>query len=138
MRPRHESCTLCCISSAIDAASQPFMTRTVSLLCALAAALIGCGTALPISLVLSDRSTGARYVGAVVSSGVALATASIEINGVFYSGKFDPSNDNFVALLVGTGGDLLHCVFHFDLRTRIGVGECLGAGARRFDVTLSD
>ncbi len=114
------------------------MTRTVPLLCALAAALIGCSTALPTSLVLSDRSTGARFVGAVVSSGEAQATASIEINGVFYSGKFDPSNGNAVALLVGTGGDLLHCVFHFDPRTRTGVGECQLARARRFDVTLSD
>ena len=114
------------------------MTRTAPLLCALTAALIGCRTALPANLVLSDRSTGARYVGAVVSSGEALATASIEINGVFFSGKFDPYNGNAVAILVGTGGDLMHCVFHFDPTTRIGDGECLRAGARRLDATLSD
>jgi hypothetical protein len=41
-------------------------------------------------------------------------TASIEINGMFFSGKFDPSNSNAVATLVGTGSDLLHCVLHFD------------------------
>ena len=114
------------------------MTRTAPVFCALAATLLGCSTALPGSLVLSNRSTGDRYVGAVASSGEALATASIEINGVFFSGKFDPSNGNAVAVLVGSGGDLLNCVFHFDPRTHVGVGECLQPGSRRFDVILSD
>ncbi len=63
-------------------------------------------------------------------------TVSIEINGVFFSGKFDPSGED--AVLVGTGADLLHCVFHFDPRTHAGAGECLLSGHQRFDVTLSD
>ena len=122
----------------IVTASWALMTQTVPLLCALAAALVGCSTAPPASLVLSDRATGTRYVGAVVTSGETSATASIEINGVLFSGMFDPSNGNAVAILVGTGGDFLHCVFHFDPRMRTGDGECLRAGARRFDVTLSN
>ena len=114
------------------------MTRTPPLLYALAATLVGCSTALPANLVLSNRATGDRYVGAVASNGDALATASIQINGVFFSGKFDPSNANAVAVLVGSGGDILNCLFHFDPRTRTGAGECLQPGPRLFDVRLSD
>lgn len=114
------------------------MTRTAALLCVLASTLMGCSTSPPVRLVLLNRATGSRYVGTVVANREASMTASIEVNGLFFSGKFDPSSGNAVTTLVGTGGDLLQCVFHFDLRTRTGVGECMQAGPRSFAVTLSD
>jgi len=85
-----------------------------------------------------DRAAGSRYFGTVVANREASMTASIEINGVFFSGDFDPSSGNAVTTLVGTGGDLLHCVFRLDPRTRTGVGECMQSGPRRYEVTLSD
>ena len=63
-------------------------------------------------------------------------TVSLEINGVFFRGKFDPTSEE--AVLIGTGADLLHCVFHFDPRTHAGAGECLQSGLQRFDVTLAN
>lgn len=114
------------------------MTRTTALLCVLASSLMGCNTSPPARLVLLDPAAGSRYFGTVVANREASMTASIEVNGVFFSGKFDPSNGNAVITLVGTGSDLLHCVFHLDPRTRTGVGECMQSGPRRFEVTLSD
>ena len=114
------------------------MTRTAMLSCVLASTLMGCATPPPARLVLLNRATGSQYAGTVVSNREGLMTVSIEINGIFFSGKFDASNGNTVATLVGSGSDLLQCVFHFDTNGRTGVGECTQAGSRRFQVTLAD
>jgi hypothetical protein len=114
------------------------MKSTAPILCALTATLIGCASPQPARLVLLNRSTGDRYVGAVVPDQEGAMTVSIEINHVFFSGRFDPSNGNTGALLVGSGGDVLHCDFHIDQKARTGTGECLRAGPQRFDVTLSN
>jgi hypothetical protein len=113
------------------------MKSIAPMLLALATILIGCMTARPTRLVLLDSSTGARFVGAAVQGADASMTASIEINGVSFRGKFNPSDNGAPALLVGTGSDLLHCMLRFDARTRIGTGKCVQAGVQRFDVTLS-
>jgi len=113
------------------------MKSNAPMLLALATILIGCMTARPTRLVLLDPSTGARFVGAVVPGADASMTASIDINGVSFRGKFHPSDSGTAALLVGTGSDLLHCTLRFDAQTRTGSGQCVHAGAQRFDVTLS-
>ena len=116
------------------------MTRTAVLLCVLAAAFAGCASSPPARLVLLNRATGSRHVGTVVASNrEASMMASIEINGVHFNGRFGPSKEGSdVVNLLGSGGDLLHCVFHLDPRTRTGTGECAQTGARSFDATLSD
>ena len=115
------------------------MTRTAVLLCLLASTLASCSTLPPARLVLLNRATGSRHVGTVVASDrEASMTASIEIDGVFFRGTFDPSKGNDVVSLLGSGGDLLRCQFRFDPRSRAGAGECVQAGARTFEATLSD
>ncbi len=115
------------------------MTRTAALLCVLVSMFVGCSTLPPSRLVLLDRASGSRHIGTVVPSDrEASMTASIEINGVFFHGTFDPSKGSEVVNLPGSGGDLLQCVFRFDPRTRTGAGECVQTGARKFDATLSD
>ncbi len=114
------------------------MTRTAMLLCVLASTLIGCAASPPARLLLLNRATGSQYVGTVVQKREESMMVSVEIDGVLFAGKFDLSNGNAMATLVGSGSDLLHCVLHFDPRTRTGSGECMQAGPRRFDVTLSD
>jgi hypothetical protein len=113
------------------------MKSNAPMLLTLAAILVGCMTARPTRLVLLESSTGARYVGAAVPGADTSMTASIEINGVSYRGKFTPSDSGTAAILVGTGSDLLHCMLRFDAKTRIGSGQCVQSGAQRFNVTLS-
>jgi len=119
-------------------AGEVFMKSTAPLLCALTAVLIGCGTLAPSRLVLVDRSTGGRYVGSVVPNQEGSMTASVEVNGVTFIGKFEASKANAAAVLVGTGGDMLRCALHLDPTARSGTGECLRAGSQRFNVTLSN
>jgi len=114
-----------------------FMKPMSALVFALATAFIGCSTARPARLVLINPTTGGRFVGEYLPSGETSMSASIEINGVHFRGTFDPSRGDEVALLVGTGSDLLHCKLHVDAKTQTGVGECVQAGHQRFDVTLS-
>ena len=111
------------------------MTRTAMLWCALVSTLGACGTAPPARLVLLNRATGSRHVGTVVASS---REASIEINGVSFNGTFDPSGGDDVVNLLGSGGDLLHCVLHLDPSTHARIGECVQTGSRKFDTTLSD
>lgn len=114
------------------------MKSNAPMLLALAMILVGCMTAQPTRLVLLEASTGVQYVGAAVPGADASMTASIEINGVSYQGKFNPSNSGTAALLVGTGSDLLHCMLRFDAKSRIGSGQCVQSGAQRFNATLSE
>lgn len=114
------------------------MKSSLPLLLALATILISCTTTRPTHLVLLNATTGARFVGTVVPGDDALMTASIEINGVSFRGKFDPSVSSTATILVGAGSDLLHCTLHFNAKTRIGSGECVQTGRQRFDLILSE